>query len=80
MQKIKIENKLICTPKTIEHLEHLRDIEEQDICIDFVNHIPHMSIIGCLIDMKMNGKKITVLYRDKMLREFLQFFDCVEVE
>ncbi len=80
MQKLKIKNKLICRPKTIEHLEHLRDIKEEDIFVDFVNHIPHISIIGCLIDMKMNGKKITVLYRNKMLREFLQFFNCVEIE
>jgi len=80
MQKIKIEDKIICSPKTIQHLQHLMNIEESDIYVDFINHIPHMSIIGCLIDMKMNGKNIKVLYRDKMLSEFLQFFECLELE
>ena len=80
MQKIKLKEKIICNPKTIEHLEHLKKIEEQNIFVDFTNHIPHMSIIGCLIDLKTKGKKITILYKEKMLNEFLQFFDFIEVE
>ena len=74
-----INNKAVCSPKTLNDIQRLQAIEHKEIIVDLVENVPHIAIIGCLMEMQRKGKKIVVIYKANFFKDSLVHLKHIQI-